>query len=140
MKERDAALPAEEYFRERAARGDLHKALAILERAGIGNPPMNLLPLNDSDDSETARWVRSLPANGFTQGSLDGLVLGVRPEKISLADSGLPADVLGLEYLGADSLIACRVGNREWIVAGAVLLSSLLAGVAWLIRGKIQSR
>lgn len=31
-------------------------------------------------------------------------------------------------------------GNREWIVAGAVLLSSLLAGVAWLIHRKILSR
>ena len=32
-------LRTEDYFRERAARGDMATALAILDRAGIGNPP-----------------------------------------------------------------------------------------------------
>jgi sn-glycerol 3-phosphate transport system ATP-binding protein len=40
-------------------------------------------------------------------------MLGVRPEKISLAKSGLAAEVISLEYLGADSLIACRLAGRE---------------------------
>jgi sn-glycerol 3-phosphate transport system ATP-binding protein len=79
----------------------------------IGTPPMNLLAL---DDAEAACWVRSHPPEGLLPGPIAELVLGVRPEKIRLADSGLPAEVLGLEYLGADSLIACKVGNREWIV------------------------
>jgi hypothetical protein len=37
--EKLSALRTEDYFRERAARGDVAKALALLERAGVGNPP-----------------------------------------------------------------------------------------------------
>lgn len=38
--EKLSTLRTEEYFAERAARGDLRKALGILKRAGSGNPPM----------------------------------------------------------------------------------------------------
>jgi hypothetical protein len=38
--EKLSALRTEEYFRIRAARGDVAKALSILDRAGAGNPPM----------------------------------------------------------------------------------------------------
>jgi hypothetical protein len=38
--EKLSALRTEEYFRERAARADIPQALAILGRAGIGNPPV----------------------------------------------------------------------------------------------------
>jgi hypothetical protein len=38
--EKLSALRTEDYFRERAARGDVGKALDILERAGVGTPPM----------------------------------------------------------------------------------------------------
>jgi hypothetical protein len=37
--EKLSALRTETYFRERAARGDVEKALTILDRAGVGNPP-----------------------------------------------------------------------------------------------------
>jgi hypothetical protein len=37
--EKLSALRTEEYFRERAARADVPRALAILGRAGVGNPP-----------------------------------------------------------------------------------------------------
>jgi hypothetical protein len=37
--EKLSALRTESYFRERAARGDVDQALAILERAGVGKPP-----------------------------------------------------------------------------------------------------
>jgi len=37
--EKLSALRTEDYFAERAARADIPKALAILERAGVGNPP-----------------------------------------------------------------------------------------------------
>jgi len=79
----------------------------------IGTPPMNLLPLKEP---ETARWVESHPCGAFPAGPFEKLVLGVRPEKIVLAEAGLPAEVLSVEYLGADSLVACKVGNCEWIV------------------------
>lgn len=39
MKERNLAPPRVELLRARAARGNVKKALRILERAGVGNPP-----------------------------------------------------------------------------------------------------
>lgn len=38
--EKLSALRTEEYFVERAARGDVRKALRILSGAGVGNPPI----------------------------------------------------------------------------------------------------
>jgi len=38
--EKVSALRTEEYFAERAARGDRKKALQLLKRAGKGNPPV----------------------------------------------------------------------------------------------------
>lgn len=38
--EKVPALRTEEYFAERAARGDIQKAMDILKHAGRGNPPM----------------------------------------------------------------------------------------------------
>ncbi|MGE3403353.1 MAG: hypothetical protein AB7K63_12230 [Vicinamibacterales bacterium] len=37
--EKVSALRTEEYFAARAAKGDVAKALRILKRAGVGNPP-----------------------------------------------------------------------------------------------------
>ena len=93
---------------------ELYARPATVFAAGfIGTPPMNLLPLKEP---ETAGWARSQIGDAFPEALLEEMVLGVRPEKIGLADSGLPAEVLSLEYLGADSLIACKVGACEWIV------------------------
>jgi hypothetical protein len=38
--EKLSALRTEDYFRERAERGDVSKAKRILKRAGRGNPPV----------------------------------------------------------------------------------------------------
>ncbi len=38
--EKVSALRTEEYFAERAARGDIKKALNVLKRAGTGAPPL----------------------------------------------------------------------------------------------------
>jgi hypothetical protein len=38
--EKLSALRTEKYFAERAARADIPRALAILRRAGVGNPPV----------------------------------------------------------------------------------------------------
>lgn len=38
--EKLSALRTESYFAERAERADIARALAILKRAGAGNPPM----------------------------------------------------------------------------------------------------
>lgn len=38
--EKLSALRTESYFAERAKRGDIDKALSVLGRAGVGNPPV----------------------------------------------------------------------------------------------------
>jgi len=103
---------------------ELYARPATVFAAGfIGTPPMNLLPL---DNADVLRWARANLAGSLPQGVLAGLMVGVRPEKISLADAGLAADVLSLEYLGADSLVACRIGACELIVrqSGRVKLAA----------------
>jgi sn-glycerol 3-phosphate transport system ATP-binding protein len=103
---------------------ELYARPATVFAAGfIGTPPMNLLPL---DNADVLRWAHANLAGSLPQGVLTGLIVGVRPEKISLADAGLAADVLSLEYLGADSLVACRIGACELIVrqSGRVKLAA----------------
>jgi len=103
---------------------ELYARPATVFAAGfIGTPPMNLLPL---DNADVLRWAHANLAGSLPQGVLAGLMVGVRPEKISLADAGLAADVLSLEYLGADSLVACRIGACELIVrqSGRVKLAA----------------
>ncbi len=43
----------------------------------------------------------------------EDLCLGVRPEDIEISDgAGIPATVSDLEYLGADSIVDCRIGEQ----------------------------
>jgi hypothetical protein len=51
--EKLSALRTEAYFAERAERADVSKALEILDRAGIGNPPMKGDELPDADSERT---------------------------------------------------------------------------------------
>jgi len=89
----------------------------------IGTPPMNLLFLDDLDVSS---WFQAHLAAQFPAGPWQSLTLGVRPEGMHLAEGGVPAEVLGIEYLGADSLIGCRIGRAECIVrqSGKVRLAA----------------
>lgn len=61
----------------------------------IGTPPMNLIP------------AAALPGRLSVP---EGSSLGIRPEDISLSDAGLPARLVGVEYLGADQLAAFDIG------------------------------
>ena len=71
----------------------------------IGQPPMNLLPLAPG------------PGGLCVQGTAgpvlaqSGSVAGLRPEELSVGDNGLPAQVVHAEYLGADTVLQCRVGD-----------------------------
>jgi len=56
----------------------------------IGTPPMNVV---------------SLPGHVKA-----GQLIGVRPEDIQIGTEGLDASVESVEYLGADSIVACRAG------------------------------
>jgi sn-glycerol 3-phosphate transport system ATP-binding protein len=49
---------------------------------------------------------------------------GIRPEALRLAESGIAARVLDAEYLGADTVLACAVGEARLLarLAGRVML------------------
>ena len=58
--------------------------------------------------------------------SLGELLGGIRPESLRLAEHGIPARVGYAEYLGADTVIACRVGDVPMLarLPGRVVLGS----------------
>jgi len=76
----------------------------------IGTPPMNILALADGSGGAVVDGTDGpvvLPGRGA------GLCLGVRPEEIRLAsEGGLRAAVTTVEYLGADSILACAAGGQ----------------------------
>ncbi|MCX7176863.1 MAG: ABC transporter ATP-binding protein [Proteobacteria bacterium] len=90
----------------------------------IGTPPMNILRLADG------------PQGGVIAGGQGeavcsqpgaGLELGVRPEHIHLAPSGgIQAKVHSSEYFGADTIVACSIGEQALSVRapGKVVLAA----------------
>jgi sn-glycerol 3-phosphate transport system ATP-binding protein len=80
----------------------------------IGTPPMNILALADGPGGAV---VDGTDGPVIVPGRGAGLCLGVRPEEIRLAsDSGLRAAVKTVEYLGADSILACAAGSQALAV------------------------
>jgi sn-glycerol 3-phosphate transport system ATP-binding protein len=74
----------------------------------IGTPPMNLLPLEGGNDGAV---IAGTEGPAVAPADCAGLTLGVRPEHIALGfQRGVPAAVAAIEYLGADSLVTCRMG------------------------------
>jgi sn-glycerol 3-phosphate transport system ATP-binding protein len=60
-------------------------------------------------------------------------MLGVRPEHIELAfERGLAAAVQGVEYLGADSLVTCRIGEATVAVRAPGAVGLARGDPAWL--------
>ena len=88
---------------------DLYEAPANLFVARfIGMPPMNLLTLESGNGGAVIAGT-SGPVVASADRSAG--ILGVRPEHITLGlDTGVDARVEGVEYLGADSLLTCRIG------------------------------
>jgi len=89
----------------------------------IGTPPMNLLVLEPGNDGAV---IAGTTGPAVAPRELSGSTLGVRPEHVVLArDAGVDAQIDGIEYLGADSLLTCRVGAQPLAVrvAGRVGLS-----------------
>jgi len=79
----------------------------------IGTPPMNVLDLTPVDGG-LAIAGSSGPAVAPSGSS--PAQLGVRPEHIGFAESGLAAIVQSVEYFGADTITACRVGQQLMLV------------------------
>jgi sn-glycerol 3-phosphate transport system ATP-binding protein len=80
----------------------------------IGTPPMNLLPLERGKEGAV---IAGTDGPAVAPADCAGLTLGVRPEHISLGiERGIPATVAAIEYLGADSLVTCRLGSTTLAV------------------------
>ena len=52
---------------------------------------------------------------GLPEGAGDHLI-GLRPEVLSIAESGPEAETRGVEYLGADRLVSARLGDTDFIM------------------------
>ena len=75
----------------------------------IGTPPMNLMALAAGRGGAV---IAGTEGPAVAPVDCAGLTLGVRPEHMALAiERGAPADVVAVEYLGADSLVSCRLGT-----------------------------
>jgi sn-glycerol 3-phosphate transport system ATP-binding protein len=71
----------------------------------IGAPPMNLLPV------ETQRGLARIAGTDHSLPAPAGAaLLGLRPEALHAADTGLRVTVEARDYLGADTLALCRAG------------------------------
>ena len=80
----------------------------------IGTPPMNLLPLERGNGGAA---IAGTGGPAVAPADCAGLTLGVRPEHIALGfERGVPATVAATEYLGADSLVTCRLGSTTLTV------------------------
>jgi sn-glycerol 3-phosphate transport system ATP-binding protein len=73
----------------------------------VGTPPMNVIPaaLLPPDLAQ--------PPGGRAR---ETLAIGVRPEAVHIATSGVTATVAAVEYLGADTLIETRIADQSFIV------------------------
>jgi multiple sugar transport system ATP-binding protein len=85
-----------------------------------GAPPMNLSPCEVRDDAADLGLGVQVALPAELRGYRGSLVLGVRPENLSLAPLGPDALVLQstlslVEPLGAETLITVRVGGVDWV-------------------------
>jgi len=77
----------------------------------IGTPPMNLLPLDRCPEGAA---IAGTGGPAVAPADCAGLTLGIRPEHVVLGfQRGVRAQVAALEYLGADSLVSCRLGSTS---------------------------
>jgi sn-glycerol 3-phosphate transport system ATP-binding protein len=83
------------------------KPATIFAARFVGTPPMNVIP---------AALVPEHLAPTPPGRARDTLAIGIRPETAQLATDGLPASVVAVEYLGADTLLDARIGEQPFIV------------------------
>jgi sn-glycerol 3-phosphate transport system ATP-binding protein len=78
----------------------------------IGTPPMNIIRMADYDGKAAISGAPNGPA--ILSDPARGLVLGLRPEEIRVAEAGrVKASIEAIEYHGADSILECRVGDQS---------------------------
>ncbi len=99
---------------------DLYRRPESLFVAGfIGAPPINLLH-GRAEDGRLRLGEAALPLHGGATGTV---VFGIRPEHLTIADDGIPAEVVDVEPMGRESLVLARtpLGELRALVPGARL-------------------
>ena len=74
----------------------------------IGTPPMNILSLTAAAGGAA---IAGTDAPVLPNAAAE-LVLGIRPEDVTLGDGGMPARVQSVEFLGADTVVSCVLGSQ----------------------------
>jgi sn-glycerol 3-phosphate transport system ATP-binding protein len=75
----------------------------------MGSPPMNLLKI----DLIEKRSVLADACGGFlTEDSFSGGFIGVRPEHVQVAPTGLPVTLSAADYLGAETVLRLTHGQQ----------------------------
>ena len=96
----------------------------------VGTPPMNLLPL---EAGRGGAVIAGTDGPAVASADCAGLTLGVRPEHIALGfEQGACAEVAAIEYLGADSLVTCRLGAATLAVRVQGSVGLARGDPAWL--------
>jgi ABC-type sugar transport system ATPase subunit len=85
----------------------------------VGNPPMNFMDVEvvrENGDYYTRRegFDVMVPADlGEKAAGKGNVILGIRPEDVSLADEGVAGEIYVVEPLGRDDLIDVRIGEAS---------------------------
>ncbi|RMF34254.1 MAG: ABC transporter ATP-binding protein [Chloroflexi bacterium] len=85
----------------------------------VGNPPMNFLEVEvvRENGEYHARCegfdVVVPPERGEKAAGRGTVILGIRPEDVSLAEEGIPGEVYVVEPLGRDDLVDVRIGESK---------------------------
>jgi sn-glycerol 3-phosphate transport system ATP-binding protein len=88
-----------------------HTPASTFVASFIGNPPMNLVALQDATEL-VAFQADSISANGQFDPKNPALAtVGVRPEHLRIASQGVALSVLSIEMLGAERLLYTRLGQ-----------------------------
>ncbi|PZW45052.1 carbohydrate ABC transporter ATP-binding protein (CUT1 family) [Humitalea rosea] len=102
------ATPAELYARP----------ATVFAASFIGTPPMSLLRL---EAGQGGAVIAGLPGHAVAPAEAAGGLLGVRPEEVVPTDGhGLPAAVLAVEFLGAETVLSCALGTAGQMVQARV--------------------
>ena len=85
----------------------------------VGNPPMNFVDVEvvrENGDYHARRegFDVALPAErGEKAAGKGNVTLGIRPEDVTIADTGVPGEIYIVEPLGRDDLVTVRIGDAN---------------------------
>ena len=80
----------------------------------IGTPPMNLVAVEMRDGKVVVQGSEGCCVPLISKA---GFTLGIRPEHVAITPDGAwKATVVSMEYLGADSVVACKIGDQHLAV------------------------